>query len=218
MKEIDLIPEEFLRKRLFQRWLTLAVSTAITLSVVLLGSSFYLYQANQKTSDGIVVLQAQRDISTENRKQLVALNLEKSNLKQQLNLLTGLRSGASAEQMFVTIDRALPGPDVWITDWKFRRAGTPVEDKTETVNTGYFIVIPAGSRTRKEETWKIDTKMKIRGQAMDHKAMSEFVINLTRQPEIEDVRIVSTRLTQVNRIKLVDFNLDIIVSSKPRSS
>ena len=53
---------------------------------------------------------------------------------------------------------------------------------------------------------------------MDHAALSDFVLNLTRQKHIEDVRVVRTRLTEVNRIKLVDFTLDIVVTSLQRKA
>jgi hypothetical protein len=93
-----------------------------------------------------------------------------------------------------------------------------VDDAREEVNTGYFIVIAADNRNNQEETWKIETKMTIQGQALDHVAMSKFVLNLTQQPEIENVRIVSSRQTEVNRIKLVDFSLEIVVSARYGSS
>jgi hypothetical protein len=48
--------------------------------------------------------------------------------------------------------------------------------------------------------------------------MSEFVLKLTQQPEIENVRIVNTRLNQSTREKLVDFSLDIIVSVNESSA
>ena len=44
--------------------------------------------------------------------------------------------------------------------------------------------------------------------------MSRFVLNLTQQPEIENVRIVNTRSSQGKQIKLVDFSLDIVVSAR----
>lgn len=213
MNEIDLFPDELRKKLLFLHWLKMTGSSIVLLSVVLVGAFFLLRQANEKIDQQIQSYQTQREITTASRKQLEQLDLQKNNLQQQLDLLSGLRSGASAEQMFVTIDRALPGPEVWITNWKFRRAGTPVEARQETVNTGYFIVIPSGSNKHKEETWKIETNMKLQGQALDHVAMSKFVLNLTQQPEIENVRIVSTRLNKVNEVKLVDFSLDIIVSA-----
>ena len=213
MHEIDLFPDELRKKLLFLRWFKRTGYSIVLLSIVLVGAFFLLNRVNEKIDQEIQLFQTQREITNANRKQLEQLNQQKKDLLQEQNLLTGLRSGASAEQMFVTIDRALPGPEVWITSWKFRRAGTPVKDTTETVNTGYFIVIPKGSKNPKEEIWKIETNMKLQGQAMDHVAMSKFVLNLTQQAEIENVRIMSTRLTRVNRVKVVDFSLDIVVST-----
>jgi hypothetical protein len=213
MNEIDLFPDDLRTRLLFKRWFKLAVINTLLVSLAIGGGFILLREVNARVDGQIQLFQQQREISNANRQQLKQLNQQKQDLQQQLNLLSGLRSGASAEQMFVMIDRALPGPDVWLTNWKFRRAGTQVEVAPETVSTGYFIVIPAGSSTRQEETWKIETHMNIQGQAIDHSAISEFVLNLTRQPEIENVRIVNTRLGKSrNETKLVDFSLDIIVS------
>lgn len=213
MNEIDLFPDDLRRRLLFTRWFKFAMVSVIVLTLVIGGGFLLLRQVNAQVDEKIVFFQSQREISNANRQQLKRLSQQKQNLQQQLGLLSGLRSGASAEQMFVMIDRALPGPEVWLTNWKFRRAGTQVEVAPETVSTGYFIVIPAGSSSRREETWKIETHMNIQGQALDHSAMSDFVLNLTRQPEIENVRIVNTRLgPSVNDTRLVDFSLDILVS------
>jgi hypothetical protein len=213
MNEIDLIPEEYRRKRLFSNWLKRAAMVFGLVSVIMLGSFFGLKQGNAGLTEKIQNLKSQRALASENTLQFKQLSVQKDGLQQQLNLLAGLRSGSSAEQMFMTMDKALPGPQVWITRWNFRRAGSVVEQDTETVNTGYFIVVPNGQGNKKQEAWKIETRMVIQGQALDHVAMSEFVSNLTRQPEIENVRIVSTRLNQSQQIKLVDFSLEIIVSA-----
>jgi hypothetical protein len=213
MNEIDLFPDDLRQRLLFTRWFKLAAISIVLISLAIGGGFILLREVSAQVDEEIRQFQNQREISNANRQQLKQLDQQKQDFQQQLNLLSGLRSGASAEQMFVMIDRALPGPEVWLTNWKFRRAGTQVKATLETVNTGYFIVIPAGSSTRQEETWKIETHMNIQGQALDHSAISEFVLNLTRQPEIENVRIVNTRLGQpVNETKLVDFSLDIIVS------
>lgn len=212
MNEIDLFPDELRKKLLFYRWFKMT-GIAILLMTIVSGAGFaMLREANANIEEQIQVFQSRRDISKNNRQRLEQLNQERHKLRQQLNLLDGLRSGASAEQMFVTIDRALPGPDVWLTNWKFRRAGTRVDQQDDAVNTGYFIVIPEDARNSEAETWKIETRMEIQGQALDHVAMSQFVLNLTRQPEIENVRIVSSRQTTVNQAKLVEFGLDIVVS------
>ena len=217
MNEIDLFPDDLRKRLLFARWFKLTGYAIVLLTILFVVAFVLLREANAQIDEQIQHFQSQREITNANRKQLEQLNQQKSDLKQQLDLLTGLRSGASAEQMILMIDRALPGPEVWLTNWKFRRAGTPVGEAREEVNTGYFIVITADSRN-KEETWKIETRMTIQGQALDHVAMSRFVLNLTQQPEIENVRIVSSRQTEVNRIKLVDFSLDIVVSARYGSS
>jgi hypothetical protein len=214
MNEIDLFPDDLRKRLLFTRWFKLTGYAIVSISVVLVITFVMLREANTRIDAQIQHFQSQREISNANRKQLEQLNQQKSNLKQQLDLLSGPRSGASAEQMFLMIDRALPGPDVWLTNWRFRRAGTPVEDKQEAVNTGYFIVIAADNQNKQEETWKIETHMAIQGQALDHVAMSKFVLNLTQQPEIENVRIVNSRQSSANQVKLVDFSLEIVVSAR----
>lgn len=216
MHDIDLIPQEYHQKRLMTGWLKAAGLALLVLSTLIIGSFAWLKIASTGLQQQIEQLQSQKAITSSHRAQLEKLNQQKKDLDQQLKLLAGLRSGAAAEQMFITIDRALPQNNVWITGWRFRRAGTPVEEVDKSVSTGYFIVIPQTSANNKpstQETWKIETQMMIRGQSMDHAALSEFVLNLTRQSEIDDVRVVSTQLAEINRIKLVNFNLEIIVSS-----
>lgn len=214
MNEIDLFPDELRKQLLFTRWFRFAGYTVVLLTILSVVAFVLLREASARIEEQIQYFQSQREITTANRSQLEQLNQQKSDLQQQLDLLGGLRSGASAEQMFLMIDRALPGPDVWLTNWKFRRAGTPIDQRQQAVSTGYFIVIPADNQNRPAETWQIETHMTIQGQALDHSAMSRFVLNLTQQPEIENVRIVNTRSNQGKRVRLVDFSLDIVVSAR----
>ena len=214
MNEIDLFPEDLRRQLLFTRWFKLTGFTVVLLTLVSVVAFLLLREASTRIDEQIQFFQSQREITNANRRQLEQLTQQKSDLQQQLDLLGGLRSGASAEQMFLMIDRALPGPDVWLTNWKFRRAGTPVDANQQAVSTGYFIVIPADNQNKPAETWQIETHMTIQGQALDHSAMSRFVLNLTQQPEIENVSIVNTRSNQGKRVRLVDFSLDIVVSAR----
>ena len=214
MNEIDLFPDELRKQLLFTRWFRFAGYTVVLLTILSVVAFVLLREASARIEEQIQYFQSQRKITTANRSQLEQLNQQKSDLQQQLDLLGGLRSGASAEQMFLMIDRALPGPDVWLTNWKFRRAGTPIDQRQQAVSTGYFIVIPADNQNRPAETWQIETHMSIQGQALDHSAMSRFVLNLTQQPEIENVRIVNTRSNQGKQVRLVDFSLDIVVSPR----
>ena len=189
-----------------------SLSALLAITLVFIGTFLFLRYETGKIDRELKQLQSQKAITTQQRKELEKLNARKHELTQQLNLLAGLRSGSAAEQMFLTVDRAMSGEDVWFTQWDFRRAGTATEKDPKTVNTGYFIVIPKGKKSR-EETWMIETQMTIQGEALDHAALSRFVSNLIDQPEIQQVRVVKTDLVLVNQHKLVRFSLDVVVSS-----
>jgi hypothetical protein len=213
INEIDLIPTFYRKRLLFSRWLKQAVLAliAITVSVIV---AFLLLRAYTEEIEGqLTNLQSQKKISTQQRSELEKLNTRKKGLSQQLDLLAGLRSGLAVEQIIVAVDKALSEKRVWLTNWRFRRAGTVVDKDPKTVNVGYFIVIPNGEKPQEEEAWKIETTMAIHGQALDYSALSEFVSKLIEQPEIQAVRVLSTDLISMNSHKLVNFNLDIVVSA-----
>ncbi len=212
MGDVDLVPGVFRKRQLFNHGLKQWGITLIVLTLLVLGAFVWLHEETAKVDLQLQQLQSQKAISTQQRSDLEKLNSRKKDLKQQLDLLAGLRSGVAAEQMFTTIDRALASGDVWFTNWRFRRAGTPAEKTRNEVGTGYFVVIPNGKNNR-EETWKIETHMTIDGGALDHAALSHFVSSLIEQPEIKRVRVLRSELARHNRNKLVEFSLEVVVSA-----
>lgn len=211
MNEIDLIPSVYRKRRLFSRWLKFSLIALVLLSSGIIGTALYLKHATEQIDLRLQQLQSQKAISAQQRSDLEKLNNRKQELTQQLALLAGLRSGSAAQQMFLTVDRALSAGDVWFTNWRFRRAGTASEQAPQEVDTGYFIVVRNEGKGS-EEAWKIETQMTILGQAIDHAALSDFVSNLIDQPEIQNVRVVRTELANLNRHKLVNFSLEILVA------
>lgn len=210
MTGIDLIPADYrdqTRLRGWGRYTAAAVAAVLVLSVA---GYFLLDSWNKKLSVEIAALQSRQQISAQQSETMAMLNGKKANFERQLSLLTGLRSGAAAPAMFRTIDNALVRNEVWFLDWDFRRAGHAVEEKPETVNTGYFIVV-SDTDGSGEEAWMIETHMTIKGQAQDHAALSRFVRKLFEQPEIQDVRILNTSRSSNERI--VDFDLAVTVNS-----
>jgi hypothetical protein len=211
MSEIDLIPAVYRQRRRFVRWLKTAV-ICLVLASTLIGSAFAVLKAEaDKLDEGLRLLQLRKDISAQRRGELEGLNATRQDLNQQLELLSGLRSGAAAVQMFTTMDQALGGGDVWFTNWAFRRAGTPAGAQPDAVHAGYFVVVN-DAKSAQAETWMIETQMKIDGEAVDHAALSSFVSNLIEQPEIQDVRVVRTETIVVQERPLVRFSLDVVVA------
>ncbi len=217
---MDLIPEDYKRylQQLFmlQRW-GLAVLVIIIVSASL---SFVLNYKAKEYQTEIVILEKKKAISSQKRNLLQNLQKDHNKLQAKHNVLEKLRGGALAKNMFVTVDRALEGNDVWFKKWRFDRAGSKTRETDKVVNTGYFIVISEGEGSNKKtgEAWKIQTRMEVNGEAKDHEALASFVRRLLRQPQIGEVRILNTRQQVHADITVVNFKLGIIVNSRVSNS
>jgi len=217
---MDLIPEGYKRylQQLFmlQRW-GLAVFVILIISASV---SFALNYKAKEYQKEIVILEKKKAISSQKRNLLQNLQKDHNKLQARHNVLEKLRGGALAKNMFVTVDRALEGNDVWFKNWRFDRAGSKTKEAEKAVNTGYFIVIPAGESSNKKtnEAWKIQTRMEVNGEAKDHEALASFVRRLLRQPQIGEIRILNTRQQVRADITVVNFKLGIIVNSRVSNS
>lgn len=217
---MDLIPEDYKRYlqqlQLLQRWaLVMFVFISLSMSI-----SFALgYKADEFQKE-IVLLEQKKAISSQQRNVLQILEKDHKKLVVKHNILQKLRGGAVAENMFVTIDRALDGNNVWFKNWSFDRDGSKTSEPPKGVNTGYFIVIPESERTnrKQQEAWEIQTHMEVSGEANDHEALASFVRRLLQQPQIGDVRILNTQQRTYVDTTVVAFSLAITVNSRYRSS
>ncbi len=215
MAEIDLIPADY-RYWIWQLTWLKRISAAVIAGVIALSvTTFYLNQRGHKVNAELEKLQLEKAINQQQRQSLEALMLNKAELERQWNLLNGLRGGTTVENILVVIDRALNQNDIWFNNWHFNRAGVVVDKAPDNVGTGYFIVVPNTGKNVQgmPETWKISTHITIRGGAVDHAAFSGFVQRLIAQPEIADVKIIKTSLVRVRGVKIVDFDLSILVNN-----
>jgi len=212
---VDLIPEDYrrylLQLHILHRWGSLMLVYLALSTVIFLGLK---YTSNEYQKE-IVVLEKKKAISSHQRGILQSLEKDHNTLVKKHQILEKLRGGALAEDMFVNIDRALSDNNIWFKNWKFVRAGSRTSEKARGVNTGYFIVIPEGERTKnkEQEAWKIQTHMEVSGQATDHEALSSFVRRVLQQSQIGDVRILNTQKQAYADRTVVDFKLVITVNS-----
>ncbi len=213
MTDIDLIPQAYHTRRWQSRWIIYTAISLAGLVGIIVSGSFAIDAATDNARTKVAALQRQQTITTQQRADLEKLGSEKADLEGQFRLLSGLRSGAAAEKMFITVDRALTGDDVWFLKWQFQRAGVVVNGEDRTVNTGYFIVVPDGVDRADADDLRVQTHMTIQGQARDHSALSGFVRRLFEQTEIDDVRIRRTSLNRSNQSGIVDFDLAIVLNT-----
>jgi hypothetical protein len=218
MRDIDLIPIEFRAWTLFLRRVKVFGIFTLLLMFVIVASYVVLKQQKDEAHARVDALQNRKDISTRQRNELQKLITVKEDLQNQLTLLSGLRAGSSAMEMFQAIDQAIIDEQLWFLSWKYRRAGSVVKASEQTKNTGYFIVLPKGEKTAETEAWQIKTHMTIRGEALDHSALSDFVMRLINQPQISDVRVLNTISKRRDDVRLVGFELAVTVAGRAGNS
>lgn len=213
MAELDLIPEDY-RNRLKQRAevVRFIIGFAI-LNVTILAVAGVFGQLSKQASVRIEELKSQSAITEQQQLQLEQLSTEQKEYERRWSLLRGLRAGAAVEDIFRIIDRAMVNDDLWFENWSFRRAGVVVDGETRTVETGYFVVVPADGQPADAPEWQVETHMVLEGRALDHQALSTFVRALFEQPDIKDVSVQKTALTEYANGRVVSFDLTIVLNS-----
>ena len=218
MSELNLIPEDY-RTRLSQRaMLRQYVIAFLILNIIILALGGLFTQLTRQETIRIQALQSQNAISEQQRVQLEALAAEQSELERRSSLLRGLRAGAAIEDIFAIVDQALVSDDLWFVNWSFRRAGVVVDGETRTIETGYFLIVPTDGQPNKVPDWQVETHMVLKGRAVDHQALSTFVRALFEQPDIKDVSVRRTSLTEYANGRVVSFDLTIVLNSDVQQS
>ena len=214
MAEIDLIPSDYRHYLRMRSWLvTFAVVFGLVL-VAVAGARFVVAQRVGAETARIDELRATKQVTLNQLSLIQELHGRKGKAEERLQILGGLRGGPAAEKIFWTIDRALAG-DIWFRSWSFRRAGELVEVEPQAVETGYFIIVPKEANQSQDKAWRLQTHMEIKGQARDHTALAGFVKRLLLEPGIDDVRVINTSLRRYTTTELVDFELAVMVDSRP---
>lgn len=211
MTEFDLIPKDYRVRQELRGKAKLGVGVFGCLLIV----SAIMYVGLGYLSDKMMVqiktLKQQQSISALQVNAVKQLTDERDQLESQLSFLMGLRGGAEAPMMFVAIGRALVPEEVWFDSWEFQRAGSEVAPDQRIRASEYVITIPPVADATQQHLWMIETRMNIRGKALDHAALSRFVSRLFDQREINDVKIMGSQLNSDGRF--IQFNLVVTVNN-----
>lgn len=216
--EIDLIPASYRERLKIQRWCQLFLAALALVILLTVFIRLGLNSKNQSIQTAISTLQRDKSFNLQQQQTYNDLLTAERKLNKNLEILDGLRGGAPVRQTMRVIDRVL-NDNIWFLQWSFKRAGEIVNLPPQTVQTGYFIIIPQeNSRVGKQQTWKLETHMEIKGQARDHSSFSLFVQDLLNQAEIEDVKIVDTQMRRYRDTQVVDFNIVIMINNQHNKS
>ena len=221
----DLIPEEYRRTLRLGRWLR-ALCWACALFAVLAGLArlglAHLIRAEQA---GLAASRQLQAASGAQRAKLADLRARKDAVERQLRALATLRDPAVLDELFFAIDAAATGK-VWFDEFNFTRDGESIEAKPEAREAGRSISVPPGAAIAQagqgtasaaEPAWRARPHAQIRGQALDHSTLAEFINRFGSQPGIGPVRLIDTSARTGPGVQFVDFQLAAVLGPRPET-
>ncbi len=212
MSEIDLIPADYRLQLRLKRHGTRFLVFFGCLVLVIAGSQWGLSRSLEAERAAIQQLKTGEMDLLQQKTRLEELRSEKADLTNRLQVLKALRGGPPAERIFVQIDRAI-GREVWFTELKFIREGQVQEVEPQSGTPGYFVIVSKDRNRDRSESWQTKTRIEIRGQALTHSALAEFVRRLQVQPGIADVYLLNTGSRSYTTSQVIDYQLAAVVDS-----
>lgn len=215
MSELDLVPASWRERRRTRRALArFGLAYGVTLAL-LASAAMSLGLRIEAEAAEVDRLRDDRQAALSERARLEQMQQRQAELTRTLRTLDKLGGTADLGRVFAAVDRSL-GAQVWFRDWVFMRAGEFVDVEERTVDTGYLIMVPEQTAGERKRAWRLRTHMEIRGQALTHSALAEFVRRLSAQPAVREVTIVDTRSQRVDEVEVVDFELAVVVREPGR--
>jgi hypothetical protein len=215
MHEIDLVPDDYRQSLGLRRALTQFIAVFFCLVMIVAGGRLWLGQLMRSEKRMVEELGVSESTLLNKQKIIADLREQKRGLTERLAVLDMLRGGPQAVRLFEVVDRSI-NPSIWFDDWKFVREAKKTEKKPHgQLKAGYFIVIPAEKKqVSGSEVWRKNMHMDISGQALNHASLADFVRKLLAQPEIDDVKVISTVTRQYQGAEVINYDLVVRVHPK----
>jgi cell division protein FtsB len=212
---VDLIPQEYRRAQRVERLLR-SFGWAILGVAVVLGAAggalAHLIGQERTALARFKQLQAQTKAQ---QARLAEVTARRDAAQRQFQSLEALRGGASIARLADAVDAALSG-DIWFQELAFSRGGEAIERKAEAGGAGYFVVAAKEKRPdarADEEAWRTRERAEIRGVAVNHTVLAEFIKELAAQPEVRQVRLLDTSARNYPNVQVVDFRLAALLGA-----
>jgi len=215
VSELDLVPASWRERRRTRRALVrfgLAYGVALALLGALTAALGIRIEAEAAELDR---LRGDQLAAVSERARLEQMEQRQQALTRTLRTLDKLGGSADLGRVFAAVDGSLSA-EVWFRDWVFMRAGEFVDVEERAVETGYLILVPEQTAGERKRAWRLRTHMEIRGQALTHSALADFVRRLSAQPAVKEVTIVDTRSQRVQAVEVVDFELAVVIREPGR--
>ncbi len=193
MREIDLVPADYRRDQNTRKQLLGFGVLFVLIIVGLVAGKVFQDSRITTIKNQIGLLEKQQQILVDQQKIIDELQIKKTAVQNQLGFVKMIQQGGGAGQMFLVFDRVLQHEQnmIWMDSWQYIAANLQVENQTD--------------KKKNDDRMSVT----IRGQAIDHEALSSFVERLIEEPEITDVHVKNTSMVDKDKAT-VKFDMEII--------
>lgn len=170
MSDFDLVPQDYRLELAQHKLLQMFGGLLGLLALLLLLSYVALAWLHSQSQEALAVLEAEQAIKQQQINDYQALRHQQSNLKSQVEQLAQFHSTGATQRLLHTVEEAAANGTVSLTHWRYTRQPNTQPHQAE-----------------------------LHGDAMDHGALSDFVQQLLRSPQIVDAGITRSTLKSDSR-------------------
>lgn len=194
MHEIDLIPREHLQWRRLRRWLLRCTWMLAMIVVATAAGRAAIAWCVARERPVVEQFRQAEKLAVAQRAQINALGARKAEVESRLAALGQLQRRPGWEAALHSIDAAY-NARVWLDQLVF---GAVASDAVNPPATASPSTLPVAAPRQMFE---------VKGHAVDHTAVTEFMHRLAEQPGVGGVRLLDTALRRYSMADVVDFSV-----------
>jgi Tfp pilus assembly protein PilN len=185
MADIDMIPRSYRESLRVRRTLSAYGAALALLLVVGAGASLLLRWRLAVETPRLERMRSDSALAGTLRTQLSGAQQRRDALAGDVEAQALLR-GAGEAQALARVLEATLNDRVWIEQLRFSRSETLLRDPLPSP-------LPAGTvRTSQGQAWQLGSQVELSGQALDHRAMTDFLGALAAHPALTQVRFLNS--------------------------
>lgn len=201
MTDINLIPRDYSEARRLRRWLrNFGLALAVLATVTAIGRGWIALRLSDERPT-VEQMRKRAKLAVERQAQLAELEARRKTAETRQASLHALREDATWVAMFKAIDHAY-NRNLWFDELAFSRTV-----HVDAPPPGIAPAADAASRVPPAAPPRISHGFDIKGHALDHAAIAEFMRAMGERPGVGAVRLTDTGLRKYSTMEVVDFSL-----------
>ena len=203
MADIDLIPKQYVARRLLRRRCRQLALTLLGIVALVGAARGALWAATSHEQQTLASLRRNETDSAESRARLTALEQQKAAAENQMKSLAELRGRGRAALLLEALDGAhLKG--VWLDEIRsFRVLAGPAA----TAETARASAPAAPQPAAAVASGPLRQRVELAGHAVDHATLAAFITRLAASPALADVQLLDTSARTGEGGTIIDFNV-----------